>query len=745
MNKLAILVLGIFLVFGLVGISFSEDDKDNSNGDACTDECPPYTVGKTCYVDICIHCDKSTTGNCKKGCLESYENCGPKCEYSGSWINPSNTYGSQICTYYSESSNPKCFDITSDYTYWVNAKWITSGNCNYDSNGKCVNCGCKGYYCNAQHVNCQCDYSGSTEYDWPPWSKWQCNDCKKNVDCDDDKCAGWCMDNAPVYDGMAGCSTYSNSAWSVDYWVDYWPLEGQGYNTNKYVLNSDIHTANIDGDDINCFCNYLEINDFYQCDSSQIDDSHLCSSDNCAPDFAYGQAFCCPSGMCAHVGDENDNFEILTKKNDRKTYTGSDISVLPNLYCYVDDTEIRYRGTKLKCNNGVWEFDVDCGETIYNFHLFYDDHQVYPEGYNYRYYSIVYPFKLSENRIIRAYLSNQLGQKDSGTSIEITDSTGDIVAADKGDKVVSAKLDEGEIRFLGNDIYNLYVGCYLPNGAKCNPNNDECLPESYCTEDRIKNDGSAYCCPDKQCSYSGGCYTEGTHKINGCNRRCTDGVWTGLGEGEVCETDCDCTYHGELSDKFEEYNIKCAGVKNNQDLLCLADSTTCNNIGGKGICCDEKQCGVVDNSRNFCVDSGDTLFFKGLSGCFCEDGSWKCKNTKIKKDFSKTIFTNSKPYKEIEFDLSEFTNLNKADATIYIFFDKGNYNGNIKIKVNGNSEYNGNIKKFITINLDNINPSTTPIYNIEIETTSIDDSKYFSFLGSIFAITTTKFSKQFFM
>jgi hypothetical protein len=218
-----------------------------------------------------------------------------------------------------------------------------------------------------------------------------------------------------------------------------------------------------------------------------------------------------------------------------------------------------------------------------------------------------------------------------------------------------------------------------------------------------------------------------------------------LGEGEVCETDCDCTYHGELSDKFEEYNIKCAGVKNNQDLLCLADSTTCNNIGGKGICCDEKQCGVVDNSRNFCVDSGDTLFFKGLSGCFCEDGSWKCKNTKIKKDFSKTIFTNSKPYKEIEFDLSEFTNLNKADATIYIFFDKGNYNGNIKIKVNGNSEYNGNIKKFITINLDNINPSTTPIYNIEIETTSIDDSKYFSFLGSIFAITTTKFSKQFFM
>ncbi|MBN2095639.1 MAG: hypothetical protein JW727_06320 [Candidatus Aenigmarchaeota archaeon] len=153
-----------------------------------------------------------------------------------------------------------------------------------------------------------------------------------------------------------------------------------------------------------CYCNYLAIKDFYECEDTVIDDSHPCASGNCAADFAGGQSFCCPTEQISNVQDDGvvispgmESWSDFTSTvsycahveipdsptlcwdssdstwKDCKQVLGTDgyesLNEDSSVGCYRHGTEILYGGLKLKCDNGKWTNSQSCGETIFNYKL----------------------------------------------------------------------------------------------------------------------------------------------------------------------------------------------------------------------------------------------------------------------------------------------------------------------------------------------------------------------------------------
>ena len=197
-----------------------------------------------------------------------------------------------------------------------------------------------------------------------------------------------------------------------------------------------------------CTCSWCTIKDYYQCDSAIINDSHPCASKNCAFDFTTGRAYCCPDGGCAY------NPGLTESEGEKKI-------------CRSDGSVIFHNGYKLRCNNGTWEFEVGCGETIFNFQFYYDKDVVYKgEGYKGP-FSVLYPLEFEGSRIVKAYVH----PLNSSIKIQIV-KNGYVVKEEQGDKVAEASLtlsksDKAYVRIVGTGEYDLHVECYIPYGDSC--------------------------------------------------------------------------------------------------------------------------------------------------------------------------------------------------------------------------------------------------------------------------------------
>ncbi len=699
MNRFFVFLFGIFLVFGLVGTVLAPPtDTDsstdgvsdgNGNGDECIPDCPD----EPCRV-ICPDCSCSD-----RGCSSEYP-CGSYCIGSQSAVSPPTSIKTYY--YYSGSQHNKTFTTDSNYQYWnPEITWHTYGSC-YDDEEKCGDCGCDVYKCR-KDINCNCEYSDKP---WYPWYIQECNNCGNGRKCDSKRCKGWCMDHTPVYDNLSGCNIGFSS-------VPY----------SKYTIENMDQSGG-------CDCRYLKISNYYECDSSQIDDSHPCSSNNCAPDFSNGRAYCCPDEKCAY----------------RKSNSLGDSDI-----CYDNGAEIQWEGHKLTCDNGIWK-TVGNGKTIYQIPVFYDEHTVYPDPDTYGYvdYSITYPLDFENTKKVEVSITNSSGEPDSRADTKIFDSGGNLKAKGKGDKVVSAKLKKGEIRFYptgdlnGQDI-NMFVEVSIPKEEKCIADDTTngiiyypyvCESEMYCTESYTSSSNApSYCCPEGSCAYDSACYSEGKHDltINGqpCKRRCVDSQWSGLGEGEICEKKCDCEYSGELSENQElsedlsKYDLSCKETLKDSNKICCPN-VTC--AVEPGVCClpkkyshltDEFQgiarCKVRSSGKECsCVERGDEL-------------KWDCINTTIKKEFSRTLLTKKSNNYIISsiFSRKGLSDIENIESTkLIVFFDKGTYTGN-NIDIDGNSN---NLQEKVSISLDADKVSDLPT-EVEVRT-SIPANEYFYYTGS---------------
>ena len=662
MRKLGVFIFALLVVFVVIEIGFCNGD----GGNKCTVPPPTCTDCKGCPGGI--QCDDS----CSSGSLTSSREV--KTWYYANGQQKSYTFGSK--QYY---SSPPTF---TDKKYVCEADG-TESNCA----GSCTN-----YYdtCDSKTISCkewqEClddDNSG-------------CRDDSTGCKCVDDYCKGWCMDHALVYDGIASCNKPKDGDWAA---IGAFPSKPE-----KYVLHEVYHPANMNG---GCYCDYYEIKDYYQCDSAIINDSHPCASKNCAFDFTTGRAYCCPDGGCAY--------------NPGLTKSEGDSGI-----CYSDGSVIFHNGYKLRCNNGKWEFDLGCGETIFNFQFYYDKDVVYRgEGYKGP-FSVLYPLEFEGSRIVKAYVH----PLNSSIKIQIV-KNGNVVNEEQGDKVASASLtlsksDKAYVRIVGTGEYDLHVECYIPYGDSCSGyGEDNCLPDSYCAEDNINN--VYYCCHYGECSFNGQCYSEGIHSLGGSeNWKCLNGKWSKLDRGEECNQDNDCKYEGSYSP--EEYNLVCVSSPDRS---------------GK-FCCEEGKCAIGKGYG--CVEQG--YMIKLPTGiCVCDvdasnKGIWKCINSEIRKDYSRVLFTKEKSSYFAGFDISDLEVVSNAEAKLYLFFDKGNYRGNIRISVtdqNGNSLHseNRNIENKIEIDLGNINPGSGngEIGEIKIEISSnVAEDEYFLYLGAVLVL-----------
>ncbi len=413
MRKLFILILGFILVFGLVGV-------DKVSGCGCDDS--------SCTCDS-NRCDSDSTTNC-----------------------------ADLTTWYHSSSK--------SYTglSYLNERSFKESDC--VSNGECGPCcdggeDCDGgcytkYNCKSNYVTCQ---------EWEDCSSpTSCGD-RGNCDCNINYCKGWCKNRAnegeiPVYNGPNFSSCGSSAAGDCSFDGDYSKYESQskGYTHTSYST---------------CTCSWCTIRKYHECDSSQIDDSHPCSSENCAPDFVGGRNYCCPEEhQCAHFGN------VVSLSG----YRYRDSSVNPDLYCYDSDSIVQYQGYKLKCNNGNWEFiggekadfTDNCGKTIFNYPLFFNspDNNFYPDSYGYKDSYVIYPVSFE-------------GTKDIVASV-IPDETVKINGENVRYKVFREETGRFDVTFKGDEEgnqFDLTVNCYTPDKYNCDSSHDDCWPGSYCSQD----------------------------------------------------------------------------------------------------------------------------------------------------------------------------------------------------------------------------------------------------------------------
>ncbi len=430
MRKLFILILGFILVFGLVGTVLASK---------CTPNCTDCTCS-SCEGCVSYGCDDT----CSSGILTS----------------------TSKKTWYYAKNQQKSFTFSSKQYY-------SSTKTFHDKSYDCERCGTCGDGCGGTCCYDYCDDCDSVSINCKGWQECYDDDTSGCLDdstgcvCVDDYCKGWCMNNAPVYDGLASCSAASDGDWVATTAFSSKPP--------KYELDTDYHSANMDG---GCYCNYYEIKKYYECDSSQIDDSHPCSSGNCAPDFVGGRNYCCDSEHCAHRGDD-----VTCLSSWGCDICGPDGG---EAKCYGNGKEIQYQGYKLKCNDGNWEFiggekadfTDNCGKTIFNYPLFFNspDNNFYPDGYGYKDSYVIYPVSFE-------------GTKDIVASV-IPDETVKINGENVRYKVFREETGRFDVKFKGDeegDQFNLSVNCYTPNKYNCDSSHDDCWPGSYCSQDNPTN------------------------------------------------------------------------------------------------------------------------------------------------------------------------------------------------------------------------------------------------------------------
>ncbi len=689
MRKWVILFLGFFFVLGIFAqIGFCEDGGE----DECESDCSGCECS-SCEGCVSYGCDDA----CGVGSLTSSTD-------KLIWYHANNQQNSYTF------NSKQYYSLTKTFT---NRKY------------NCVSCGSCGDGCGGTCCTDYCDKCTSNLINCKNWQECYdddnsgCLDGSTGCECVDEYCAGWCMDNAQVYDGLASCTAASNGDWVIPSFPK--PPE--------YILNTNYHSASMGG---GCYCNYYEIKNHHECDSVNIKDSHPCQSSNCAPDFIQGGDYCCPSGQCAHLGLDVDILNGLLRNNNLAD------SVDPDLYCYSNGAVIQYQGDSLKCINSVWNFvtgDIEdftdnCGKTIYNFPLFFNNYPVYPNSDNpfsgYKNTYLAHPLSFpGKTKDIIAYI---LPNRDF-VKIQISKTFFDLGTVGDGDnKLIQQYKDSAIVKFsLSEDIqgemFDYYIGCYTPKGYECNYLFDECWSNSYCSQDNPSNTASEdndenkyYCCPKGTCAHKdsgieASCYDEGGHEfsIDGktCLWECKDEIWGKRDEGELCSRDCDC-----------------ADLENiNKELFC---KTTLYNKSDK-ICCPEGKCGL---KTGVCVEENGVAQSGEYKNCVCQGGTWHCKNILVKNKNSRILF--SEGLNTYKTSLKLNTYLDKpAHITTMVFFDKKNYNGNVKITGTGDCD----IDK--TITLDEINnifeeSISSEEYTCELEITAPDllEGQYFFYTGS---------------
>lgn len=529
----------------------------------------------------------------------------------------------------------------------------------------------------------------------------------------------------------------------------------------KYTLIPDPHEG---GGKEKCYCNYLAIRNFYECEDAAIEDSHPCNSNNCAPDFTGGKSFCCPENYCSHDLD----IPVLCQKGDKwascaaGNYETASGDTSKNAACFQDKKEISYEGYLMKCDKGQWKTTQGCGETLFNYAL--------QSEYEYASLSesarkngfgstpIMFDLDLKEPKDVFAYIipkpeaeSAKIIAKDNeGKEVTTKDSKSD--GSEKF--VLKEKTGQYKIFFSGKQtskVYNLTVDCYTPDNFYCNPGEYSCGPGSYCVEDsptntkstekktcqiyedsngnqaRISNkDNCYYCCPKGQCAHKISneeiqCYNEGIQKIEDCNWVCKNGIW---GKGGInnapCEKDCDCNFEGE------------------PDYVC---SPTATDISKK-ICCEKGGCAAETS----CVQEGDKELIKG-SIYVCRGGIWEGAGIRVDSDYSRAVLSEKK--NKIEIALSVTKNDINTDEQVsvkaYHFFDKGNYNGNIRIVlVNENGEetresYNQAVEETIELPLLGEGFENIPVvYKVKITAPDVSGGNYITYIGSSLVVEVIK-------
>ncbi len=637
MRGLIILSLGIFLLFAQMGFIFG-------------------------------------CGSCDSSC-----DCGnSRCEL------PNLINSNPLMVWYHEDQISRSYDFSTTYLY-PTPYTFTDSDCIHYSNSDCCQmcsypCNCNEFGCDTCEYCCgdayKCIYPTTTCRPWQTCYETSCGGGNDGCDCEEEFCKGWCMDNAPVYDGLASCSAASDGDWVISTFPK----------PHEYILDIDYHSANMGG---GCYCNYYEIKNHHECDSTQITDSHPCQSRNCAPDFANGRNYCCPSGQCPHLGL---NVEIT---NGLPKYNNLVDSIDQDLYCYSNGAVIQYQGDSLKCDNGMWNFVTgesgdytdNCGKTIHDYQLFFNKNPMHPDAYNpssgYQNSYLVYPVSFpGETKDVVAYIM----PGEEFVQIELSKNLyGFDIGGDGTQKIIKQYTDGAVATFslfenIQGEIFDYHVDCYTPDGYGCNYKSDECWSSSYCSQDNPSNiagdENEYYCCPKGTCAHSESgaeaiCYEEGGHALNIdeeiCLWECKDEIWGKRELGEICSRDCDCA--GSEDSGTELF---CKRILYDQ-----RDS----------ICCPEGKCGL---KTGVCVGDNEVAQSKEYKNCVCQDGTWHCRNTIVEDKNSRILF--SKDMNTYKTTLKLNTYFDKlAHVKIMLFFDKKNYDGEINIIGLDGCEINKNI------------------------------------------------------
>lgn len=239
----------------------------------------------------------------------------------------------------------------------------------------------------------------------------------------------------------------------------------------------------------------------------------------------------------------------------------------------------------------------------------------------------------------------------------------------------------------------------------------------------IEPDYNFFCCPNLSCSHkeletgSVECYNPGKYELNikgetqdeaderGCLWKCFNGEWSKLGRAEECNKTCDCNLPGnEISNCVETLeNLK------------------------KNICCPE---GFCAKDLGECVqDQTEVRTQNGV--CYCEQGFWNCMNTKIISTSKRKVISKGidREFDEIS---SGFLNSEKERIKVIVFFDRGNYDGEVLIEGGEDCSFissSTSITDRFEFESESTNKGTFDC-KLEISAPEIQSGKYFFYTGT---------------
>ncbi|MCK4730611.1 MAG: hypothetical protein KAT28_04795 [Candidatus Aenigmarchaeota archaeon] len=697
------LSLGFFLIFGLfVQVGFG-----------CMCCCMPTC--RTCQVNCTCNEGVTSCGTCE--CEECYTQTScdshsyETCDYCGNHVcecGDTTTQSKRLVSIYEGDTEATYYPPfgNASYKYKSNQDVYRRPYCG--SSGRTT--------CNPYSLRTNDKYCGN-------WGK-----CSNGCRCEPDYCIGWCAHqaerNGVSFDGPEFANCGRNVVGDCSAHGDKYEADYETYGS-YYTYRNRKNKKRTKPSGPYCTCSWCTIKNYYRCDSSQINDSHSCTSRNCAPDFVNGHNYCCPSGQCAHLGLDA---EILNGGS-RTKGAGIADPELTDSYCYSNGAVIQYQGDSLKCIDGMWnfitgnaeDFTDNCGKTISDFPLFYNLEPKYTNPYNpsggYHNSYLVYPVSFpGKTKDVVAYIVPGEDFVKIGLSKTLYGSG----TEGEGDQKISKQYKDtavGTFSLLENiqgEKFDFHVDCYTPDGYECDHLEGECWPNSYCSQDNPSNiaydETKYYCCPKGTCAHREVCYEEGGHKfnINGetCLWECRDEIWGKRDEGELCYRDCDCADSedttGNLFCKFTLYNRS------------------------DNICCPEGKCGL---KTGVCVGKGEAAQSSEYN-CVCQDGNWRCKNIIVEDKNSRILVSKDTNIYKTTLKLNTYLD-EPAHVKIMVFFDKKNYNGNVKIIGTGDCDINKNIAIEEKNNIfEGLISSGDYTCELEISAPGLLDNQYFFYTGS---------------